>query len=71
MENFSKDIVKKLLDKKVKEITDMKDLEIKKLKEEIEVIKLEKTLNNEFNTKQEKEETKEEDLDKILGGLYE
>ena len=73
MENYTKEVVKKLLDRAIEKITIEKDNEINKLKDELEVIKLEKTLNNEIKTDIEisKKEISMDEIDKILGGFNE
>lgn len=68
METYSKDIVKKLLERQKEKITLEKDTRIKELETELEAIKLEKDLNNDYN-KQTTEESNTVDIDKILGGL--
>lgn len=69
MEQYSKEVVKKLLQRATEKISLEKDAKIKELLTELETIKLEKELNKEFleTAKDNKSET--EDLDKILGGL--
>lgn len=72
MDNYSKDIVKKLVERAKLQVISQKDAEIKALKDELESYKLEKELNSEYKEQPQKENVvKDEEIDKILGGLYE
>lgn len=70
MEQFSKDIVKQLINRKVEKVSKEKDEIISQLKKEIEVIKLDKQLDLEYNKPQQETKTIDTtEIDKILGGL--